>query len=369
MTKHARRDFIKQMGAFAALAIAGRDAFSAAFSDDAEPFDFLVIGDSLIWGQGLREEQKFYQLTKEWLERDVFKSSRAVNMKVKAHSGASINLRQYEADALRAAEIGEDEFFHREINLSFPSIHTQIEAARKEYENPQTVDLIMLTGGITDIRLSVILNPLKSNDELKSDIIKHCNEKMFELLLRAAETFPNAHIALVGYYPFISKHTPASQIFDSVMELQNFPEALEFLINNPLNRRLLKRYRKKMVERSKIWAENSTVEYKKAIDRLNAKFDKPRAVFIESPITEETCIGTKNSLLFEIKNGKTNDALAAERKSVCRETLDKLRKATNLKLKNRTCELAPVGHPNAEGSKAIAGAIEQKLASILQNKS
>jgi lysophospholipase L1-like esterase len=353
------------MGAFAAISLAGRSAFPAETPVDAEPFEFLVVGDSLIWGQGLREEQKFYQLTKEWLQADVFKNSRAVNLKVKAHSGASINLRQYEIDALQAAEIGEDEFFHREINLSFPSIRAQVDVARKEYENPQTVDLIMLTGGITDIRLSTILNPFKNNDELRRDITKHCNEKMFELLEHIAKEFPNALIAVGGYYPFISKHTPASRVFDGLLELQNFPEPLEFLINNPLNRRVLKRYRKKMVERSKIWAENSTSEFKNAIDRVNAKFDNPRAVFIQSPITEETCIGTKNPLVFEIKNGTTGDDLAKERKSVCKPTLDNLRKATNLKLKSRTCELAPVGHPNAQGSKAIAEAIKETLSPIL----
>lgn len=367
MIKHSRRDFLKQLGGFAALAFAGRNVFSLTLTDDAAPFDFLVIGDSLIWGQGLPEEQKFYYLTKEWLQREVFGEKRRVNLKVKAHSGASINLRQFESDALQKAKIDENAFFHPEINISFPSIRAQVEAARREYENPETVDLIMLTGGITDIRLSVILNPLKSNDELKRDIAAHCNQKMFELLEHTAKEFPNALIAIGGYYPFLSKNTPASRIFSNLLAIYDVPQPLKALINNPLNRRILKRYRKKMVERSTIWAENSTLEFQKAINRLNAKFETPRAVFIESPITEAHCIGTKNPLLHEIKNGKAQDALAAERKSVCKETLDKLRKSTDLKLKTRTCELATVGHPNAEGSKAYAEAIKAKLAPILQN--
>jgi lysophospholipase L1-like esterase len=368
MTKYSRRHFLTQLGAFAGIAIAGRSVLSSTLRGGGDaPFDFLVVGDSLVWGQGLREEQKFYHLTKEWLEREVFKNTREVNLKVKAHSGASINLRQYETDALLDAEIGEDEFFHPEINLSFPSIRAQVEAARGEYENPQTVSLILLTGGITDIRLSVILNPLKNNEELKLSIVKHCNEKMFELLLDAAREFPNALIAVGGYYPFISKHTPSGIIFDSLLELQDVPEPLKSLINNPLNRRLLRRYRRKMVERSTIWAENSTLEFKKAIERLNAEFDKPRAVFIESPVTEENCIGTKNPLLFEIKKGKAIDDLAAERKSVCKKTLAELRKSTNLKLRTRTCELATVGHPNAEGAKAVALAIQEKLTPIFLN--
>lgn len=366
MTKHSRRDFIKQLGTFAAVALAGRSAFSSVTASGSEAFDFLVIGDSLVWGQGLREEHKFYQLTKNWLETEVFKNERAVNLKVKAHSGARINLKQYETDALAAAEISEDEFFHREVNLSFPSIRAQVDAARKEYENPRDVDLIMLTGGVTDIRLTTIINPLKDNDELKSDIVKYCNEKMFELLEQTANEFPDALIVVAGYYPFLSKHTPSSTIFNHVLEIYDVPPPLKALINNPLNRRLLKRYRRKMIERSAIWAENSTLEFGKAVDRLNAKFEKPRAVFVASPIKEENSIGAKNTLVYEVgKKGKAQDALASERLEVCGKTIDKLKKATDLKLRTRTCEIATIGHPNVEGSRAYAEAIKEKLAPIL----
>lgn len=367
MTKYSRRNFIKQLGgAFAAsgfFALGGRSAFSATlFDNSVEPFNLLIIGDSLIWGQGLPEEQKFYHLTKQWLERDVFKNEREVNLKVKAHSGASINLRQYETDALARAEIGEDEFFHREINLSFPSIKAQLNAALAEYKEPQSVDLIMLSGGITDIRLTTILNPLKDNDELKRDIAEHCNQKMFELLEQAAQQFPNALIAVVGYYPFLSEQTPTSKIFNNLLEIYEISPFVKTLINNPLNRNLLKSYRQKMVARSRIWAENSNAEFNQAVNRLNAKFDRRRAVFIASPFTEENSIGAKNPLIYEVgKKGKAPDALAAERLAVCGKTIDELKKSTGLKLRSRTCELATIGHPTPEGSRAYAEAIQSSL--------
>lgn len=365
MTGYSRRNFIKQLGAFAGIALAGRNAFPATFfsgSDDAAAFNFLVVGDSMVWGQGLREEDKFYHLTGKWLESEVFNNTRQINLLVKAHSGASINLRRYETDALESAEIGEDKFFHREINLSFPSIRTQVDIARAKYENPESVDLIMLSGGITDVRITEILNPMKSNAELKSDIVKHCNEKMFELLDHTAAEFPKALIVVVGYYPFLSKHTPASRIFDGVLEMYNFPRRLKLLVNNPLKRRTLSHYRRKMIERSMIWAQDSTAELQKAIDRLNAKFGNQRAVFVESPIGEENTIGAKKALIYDIgPKGRAMDEMAAERKSICRETLDELREATDLKLRSRTCELATVGHPNPQGSKAIAEAIQNRL--------
>lgn len=366
MTKYSRRNFIKQMGAFAGLALAGRNAFSAPFTETSEPFDFLVIGDSMVWGQGLPEEKKFYYLTKQWLEAEVFNRARPVNLKVKAHSGASINLREFEADALEKAEIGETKFFHPEVNISFPSINAQVDVAKKEYKNPEAVDLIMLTGGITDIRLSVILNPLKDNDELRREIVTHCNEKMFELLEKTAAEFPRALIVVVGYYPFLSKYTPASKILNNLLEIYEFPRALKSAINNPVNRRLLKSYRKKMIERSLIWATDSTREFKKAVERLNSASGKQRAVFVESPIREENSIAAKNPLLYETgKKGRAQDALATERLKVCDETIDELKKLTDLKFRTRTCELATIGHPNVEGSKAIAEAIRNALKPLL----
>lgn len=368
MKKYSRRHFLTQIGAVAAVAFAGRSAFSSEISDNSgKNFNFLVVGDSLVWGQGLREEHKFYHLTKEWLQTEIFKNERQVNLKVKAHSGASINLKQYETDALQAAEIGEDEFLHREVNVSFPSIRTQIDVAREEYENPQTVDLIMLSGGITDIRLSTILNPLKDNEELKRAIVEYCNEKMFELLEQASAAFPNARIVVCGYYPFLSKYTPSSKILNNLLEIYDVPQPLKSLINNPLNRQILKRYRQKMVERSMIWAENSTLEFEKAVERLNRKFENPRAVFVESPVKAENSIGAKNALLFEVgKKGKAADALASERMNVCGKTIDELKRLTDLKLRARTCELATIGHPNIEGSRAIAEAIKEKLKPFFQ---
>jgi lysophospholipase L1-like esterase len=358
------------LGAFgAAFTLAGRGASAGSTFSETKDFELLVIGDSLIWGQGLLEEQKFYHLTREWLEREAFGGRRRVNLTNKSHSGASINLRPYEIQALDKAEISEAEFFHREVNLSFPSIRAQLGAARKLYENPAAVDLIMLSGGVTDVRLTTILNPLKDNDELRREIERHCGEEMFRLLEDAAARFPKALIAVVGYYPFLSRQTPSSVIFNNLLEMYEVAPPLKALINNPLNRSLLGHYRRKMVERSLIWWRDSTREYQKAVARLNEKFDRPRAVFVRSPITEENSMGTKNPLLYEVgKKGRAADARAAERKAVCKPTLDQLREQTDLKFRARTCELATVGHPTPEGARLYAAAIQKSLKPFFQSE-
>lgn len=369
MTNFSRRDFLKAFGAFAGMALAARNAVSLPgwlSANESEAFKFLVVGDSLVWGQGLQEEDKFYFLTKNWLKEEVFSGNRQVNLKVKAHSGARISLHEYEREALKNAGKDGTKFYYPEINVSFPSIKTQVDIARREYENPEAVNLIMLSGGVADITVSDILNPFKSDQKLREDVTKYCYEGMLELLRHAAQVFPNAMIAVLGYYPIITSHTPMKKIVNDILEIYNFPRWTKPLINTPLKRQFFKIYRKKMINRSRVWYEGSTAELQKAVEKLNSNYANRRAIFIESPFGEENGYGAKNTLLWKVaKEGKGADDLYAERKAECRETLDDLREKTQLKLRTRVCELASIGHPNVEGSKAFAGAIQNSLKPFL----
>lgn len=369
MTNFSRRDFLKAFGAFAGMALAGRNVFSSPgwlSAENSEAFKFLVVGDSLVWGQGLQEEDKFYFLTKNWLKEEVFGGNRQVNLKVKAHSGARISLHDYEREALKNAGKDGTKFYYPEINVSFPSIRTQIDLARREYENPEAVNLTMLSGGVADITVSEILDPFKSNQKLREDITKYCYEGMVGLLEHATKNFPNAVIAVVGYYPIITSHTPMKKIVNDILEVYNSPRWLKPLINTPLKRQFFRIYRKKMINRSRVWYERSTFELQKAVEKLNSKFDNQRAIFIESPFNEENGYGAKDTLLWNVgEKGKGADDLYGERKIECRETLDQLREKTQLKLRTRVCELASIGHPNVEGAKAIAETIQNSLKPIL----
>src|SRR5688572_18987503 len=53
------------------------------------PIEVLAIGDSVVWGQGLKDANKFSVLVKTWLESRV--AGRIVNLHyADAHSGATI---------------------------------------------------------------------------------------------------------------------------------------------------------------------------------------------------------------------------------------------------------------------------------------
>src|SRR5215831_15580146 len=51
------------------------------------PLNLVVLGDSISWGQGLKDEHKAWYLVKIWLQK---MSGREVQPLVEAHSGAVI---------------------------------------------------------------------------------------------------------------------------------------------------------------------------------------------------------------------------------------------------------------------------------------
>lgn len=375
MANYSRREFLRQMGTVSGLLLTGRHAFSTPyvdFSQDSGSFEFLVIGDSLIWGQGLREEQKFYTLTKDWLQTEVFAGSRPVNLKVKAHSGSTLTLHADAAAGLRRAGRDESQYAHPEINVAFPSIAKQIDLAADEYKREniaaESVGLIMLSGGITDIGPSKVLDTDGDDDALRRDIVKYCRDDMIGVLRRAAAAFPMAKIAVIGYFPMISPQTPTSKLTNAYLEVRRVPDPLKPFVNNALLRRFFKSDKKRGVERSRIWIEDSDRNLQQAVETFNSERKSASAVFIKSPLAEDNALETKNTMLFRMKKGKVEDFLYAERKMVCEKELEQLKASTGLKYSVRLCEISAIGHPNPEGSGRYAEAIKAKLGPLFQGR-
>ncbi|MEQ1607142.1 MAG: hypothetical protein ABL999_19935 [Pyrinomonadaceae bacterium] len=368
MHNESRRDFFRRLGAVSTAIIAGGGLVRAFSQTQTRPFEFLVVGDSVIWGQGLDESEKFYSLTAEWLRREAFSRPRDVNLKVNAHSGSTLKFHADEAEKYR--KIGREETFEfkPEVNVGFPSIWKQIEVAAEDYSKAGKTgaDLIMLTGGITDITVAKLLDPFGDIKKLPPIIEKHLLHDMFDVIEHAAKLHPNALIAVVGYYPIISPKTSRSGMFNGWLESMSFPRFLKPVANNPLTRKVyFNRIGRTATTRSRLWIRESNRCLQTAVDKLNAKHSTPRAVFIESPITEETCLETPKTLLFRIHtNGKVEDKLYESRKTQCREALPKLKKETQINYPVRLCEIAAVGHPNTAGSKAYAAAITAKLRTL-----
>jgi hypothetical protein len=362
----SRRDFLRNLGIASVAMWSSRLGFAGPKLTGSDPLELLIIGDSVIWGQGLEEKDKFYTLTADWLRNSAPGAPREVRMKVKAHSGSSIKFHEAEAAAYKKAGRDETYFYKPEINIGFPSIWKQIEVADAEYRSAGNMDgagVIMLTGGLTDISVQKLLDPFGDVKLLSPMIERYCRGDMTDLLKHANEKNPKALIVVVGYYPILSPKTDSGKLYNGWLESMSFPRYLKSVANNPLTRPLLFRgIRKKTIERSRIWSAESARQLRSAVDDFNAAAKSGRAIFVPSPITEDTCLETPDTLLFRMgKMGRAVDPLFHERQAECRSALPELKRSTGISYPVRYCEIASVGHPNPAGARAYAEAIKTAL--------
>jgi hypothetical protein len=366
MERITRRDFLKALaGAVAGSVVAGR-SFANIFANQQRPFEFLVAGDSLVSGQGLEERDKFYTLVADWLRTEVFAGRRPVYLSVEAHSGSTLKFHPDEAEKYKKAGRDETYYFKPEVNVSFPSTYKQIEVAAEKYRAAGSpgADLIMITGGITDITTSRVYNPEGDDDELRREARLYCFEHMYDVLARAAELHPNALMAVVGYFPGIGPNSSDKRLLNAWLEALDTSGFKKSLMNNPLVRPLFfPKLKKRAIERSRIWVEESNKHFASAVDKLNKTLGSERALFIRAPLTEDDATEAPNTKVFRMgKGGVVSDPMARIRIRDCNDALPKLKAETGIDYPVRLCEIAAIGHPDPAGARAYAEAIKTALA-------
>ena len=192
------------------------DVCRSAFEGDAEatedasklaPLHMALFGDSIMWGQGLKERDKFWCRVKQWVE---LKTGRNVRVRQYAHAGAVIkhyDPAEGELDERRLedkkGEVGE------EVNVSFPTIGEQIERAladmgREGGTAAQGIDLVLVDGCINDVNFRNILNVKNDVAGIEKLTAQRCGE-MRGLLRSITRGFPNAYVVVTGYFPLIFK--------------------------------------------------------------------------------------------------------------------------------------------------------------------
>ena len=104
----------------------------------------LVLGDSVTWGQGHQNFNKFHQLVCDQLQYRADYQQIAPVMR--AHSGAIIGARTSQQWTPKNGE----------IPIAGPTILAQ---CRHYDDDPDAVRVLLLDGGINDIGVGTILNP------------------------------------------------------------------------------------------------------------------------------------------------------------------------------------------------------------------
>jgi lysophospholipase L1-like esterase len=333
---------------------------------EAGQFNLLVLGDSITWGQGLKDEHKSWYLVKTWLEST---GGRQVRERILAHSGAVVG---------SAGDTGGNQAppLDGEINRGLPSVNDQIESALRSYADPGQVDLVIVDGCINDLDARRLLNAANTSAVIRELAEQRCGPPVEALLGRIAGSFPNAHVIVTGYYPILSEKT-ASDFFMRALFKRLYTGSA------PMNDKQL---RERLVEISREWYQVSSRMLAAATLKVDAQLaansSRQRAVYAESFFLPEHSFAAPQSrlwgfdasairkLLVILTLGRvtlnTNDERRSQRGAICNEIFKRPAGETGEQKKARKnrialCRLAAIGHPNRKGAQMYAEAINQQL--------
>jgi lysophospholipase L1-like esterase len=331
------------------------------------PIHMLAIGDSVLWGQGLKTERKGWHLVKLWLEKN---TGRKVIERIEAHSGAVIE---------RASATDDLTSDNREVNLALPTLHDQLDNSLKAYPNAAQVDLVLLSGCGNDVGLLNLLNAVDKT-EIEEMTRAKCGKPVENLLARILTSFPNAHLIVTGYYPFFSESTRNDFILRGLATKffkyqrnggtkMGHKEAFEVLKNN-----------------SRQWYESSNSRLSEAVSNVNvaAGQSRPRATFVKIEFPADYSFAAPKTHLWDLDRSPfrmvllllsfgrvllpSNDQMRSERSATCSEIYkpqaNETREQNNNRKTNRLlCRYAALGHPNKKGAVLYAEAITNVLKS------
>ena len=305
----------------------------AAPSTAIEPFRMAVVGDSVAWGQGLAEHNKYHTRVQNTLIAKL--NGRPVEKQVVAHSGAVIA--PSAADAKTAVLSGE-------IPRSYPSITYQ---ATHMVKDPASVNLVLLDGGINDVGATTMLDVMMSEETVKQRTLAVFGlDHYVPFLQLMLKTFPNATVVVTNYFRVISHVSDLTVVASLATLVTNLTAGLAtFALRDNWN------------QRYRVFNWEST----EAIRRAVAAIGSPRLRYAETGYDFNEAVGAPNRKLF---NPFERDEVPAQRHPACDALYPEPRIANFDYL---MCFHANMAHPNAAGAAGyaskIVGAINPFIAS------
>jgi hypothetical protein len=329
-----------------------------------------------MWGQGLREEEKFSSRVKCWLQE---RTDREVKLHVEAHSGAIISGSAAAKPRFTAAS--------REVNLTTPTINEQLDSAIQFYKDDGTSpSLILMNGCINDVGVKNLLAASTPLEDLRARVRKSCGEDMQALLLRVRNSFPESHVFVMSYYPIVSRLTADNAFLRLLVKKLNSqrPEA---------GRMTDKEMRADLIAISDEWYKTSTASLREAVARVNTVGSLPQVKFVEIQFGPEHVFATPDTLLWNFVFASTNvsgfakvivlisfgtaaykpnDQVREARIKSCEQTFQKPKGIKEDKEQKNVrrdlfliCRYASLGHPNQWGALIYTEAIKGQLQPLI----
>lgn len=294
----------------------------------------LVIGDSVAWGQGLRETDKFAELVESSLAAPWPGIARYTTFL--AHSGATIG----------AGDNTVKGPLPRELPTSYPTSLQQLDG----YDGgDDTVDYVLITAGLNDVNFRTVVDPTTREAMLIDRIDRYCRADLRDLLVRIAQRFPNATLVATGYFPILSE-----QSADGMAE--PFLIAAGLALGGAVGAALATSAWAEVLNNCRLFHELSTVAIARAVDEANRALPAPRVLFADPGFRPENAALAPKAWLYGINRDLSpqDPWTYSDRAKDCAAHPDQVDVFQ--------CERASVGHPNPDGALAYATAINHELA-------
>lgn len=321
------------------------------------PFEILVIGDGLVFGQGFRDDQKLSLQVANFLKAKL--PGREVHVHTFAHAGAQIPLHE------------DDEKLHTPGNvpLRYPSVTWQVARAASELGgtitrryvpsiHPQVsnnnVALVLLSGGLSDVGMKRLLTPDPTDIAIRQAAQTLGVARMKTLLTTVAATFPNAKIVVLNYWPLISTESDPARVLEL---LQHWKVGIDKVDATVMDR---------LVRQSNAFHEETSRGFREAIAAVNqsgmkaiAKLSAPdpsrqtRATLADVPFAPGNAYAGKSAFLFQLFEPDPALPVRAEQCLAVHGSIDE------------QCKFAATAYPNARGAAAYASVVIGALQRIL----
>jgi lysophospholipase L1-like esterase len=152
-------------------------------------FHMAVLGDSVSWGNGLPDTDKYPALVARAIEQS---TQLRVVRQTFAHSGAMIVPR--DSDILCTANCSGE----------VPTFTTSVSAQVDLLDRPELLDLVLVGGCLNDVSVRDLLFTNLSEAAIIEQTDLFCGEAMASLLRQVRTAAPQARVVVTGYYPVVS---------------------------------------------------------------------------------------------------------------------------------------------------------------------
>ncbi|HEV7572935.1 MAG TPA: IPT/TIG domain-containing protein [Thermoanaerobaculia bacterium] len=307
-------------------------------------YQMLVIGDSIIWSEGLQQPDKIHSLVEAYVKTlhpgiEVYKTDMS-------HTGAILSFNVPITGTAHNGDIPQD----------FPSIQQQ-ENALAALPNAPTIDLILMTSCANDVGFKHILDPLATHPSIAARVAQYCLTDMAAFLKATASHFPAATIIDAGYYQGLSMDT-SSTYYVSIAGV-NYglednqglaPQALAAAVgvsaaNKPL-----------VTGNAGFFASQANLQLANAVASANTLLTPHRIFFANPGFGPTNAANASNAWVFGMSGvipGPTDSSAAlSAREQQCASVYN------TSSMDYMFCRLASTGHPNETGALKYFGAIK-----------